>query len=202
MPTTIKGVHCPSLRILKGVLNEWIATNLRIVREWRGDVPWWYNERASLSVLAGAVWRKGGLVFEEFVADKRSGERPRPKYSGRNDLYLKVGEYQFIAEAKQCWSGAVRVNEKTAGHIQQKLNEACADIRRCPRNGQRKLGVLFAAPYIASSEKNRVDQHIGKWVAFIKTVKCSCSAWVFPKESRHLGAGNICPGVAVLIKEV
>jgi len=202
MPTTIKGVSCASLRGLKGILNEWIDANIRLVREWREDVPWWYNERASISVLAGAVWLKGGLAFEEFAEDKSSGQKGHPKYRGRIDLYLKVGEQQFIAEAKWCWSGALRVNERTAGHIRQTLKRAYADIRRCPSNGQRKLGVLFVTPYIPASEQKNVDNHIKKWLAAIREVECSCSAWVFPKESRHFGGENICPGVVVLIKEV
>ncbi|WBX91992.1 hypothetical protein [Pseudoxanthomonas mexicana] len=36
------------------------------------DNPWWYNERASLSTLAGAAWRKPGwYALEEFSTTKR-----------------------------------------------------------------------------------------------------------------------------------
>jgi hypothetical protein len=72
MVTTVKGMHGTS-RILRGVVKHWINTNLRIVRDWKDlpDVPWWYNERASLSVLAGSVWKQsGGIALEELVADK------------------------------------------------------------------------------------------------------------------------------------
>jgi len=204
MPTTIKGVHCRSLRVLERVLAEWVKMNIRIAQEWQGnDVPWWYNERASLSGLAGAVWLARGVAFEEFVADKRTGQKRRPMYPGRNDLYLKIGRHEFIAEAKWSWSGAVRVSDRTADHIQQNLDQACADVRKCPRDGQRKLGVVFATPYIARSEKKRVDQRIDEWVTTLKRVDYSCSAWVFPKDSRQFsGTESICPGAAVLIREV
>ena len=29
---------------------------------WGNDAPWWYNERASLSHLAGALWQSNGWV--------------------------------------------------------------------------------------------------------------------------------------------
>jgi hypothetical protein len=75
--------------------------------------------------------------------------------------------------------------------------------RTIPRRGQRKLGILFATPYIAESQEARVDELLNTWLAAMTRVKCSCSAWVFPKESRKTIADQrIFPGAAVLIKEV
>ncbi len=201
MPTTIKGVDCRSLGFLKGVLRQWVATNIRFVREWNhnDDLPWWYNERASLSVLAGAVWQKGGLAFEEFMTDKR--KKRRSTYSGRCDLYLKIRQHEFIAEAKQCWSVAAQITDKTTACIEQRLRDACMDIRKCPAYGQRKLGVLFAG--IAKSEKTGVDQYVEQWVAALKRVDYSCCAWVFPQRSRGASFNSVFyPGLALLIREV
>jgi hypothetical protein len=202
MPATVKGVHCPSLRILNPLLNKWIKTNIELVQYWQDDLPWWYNERASISVLAGAAWKTGGLAFEEYTADKRTGKKRHPKYSGRIDLYLKVKEEQFIAEAKYYWSGATFVSATTSEKLREKLKEACDGIRICPRAGQRKLGILFATPYIATSQKARVDELVAEWVAAMTRVESSCSAWVFPKESRYVGGVSIFPGAAMLIQEV
>src|SRR5881409_3201729 len=162
----IQSVQCHDLRILKRVLTRWVKINIRLAREWLGDDhPCWYNERAVLSLLAGAIWLEGGFALEEYAADKRETERNRrAKYSGRVDLYLKLGRNEFIAEAKRSWSGAVRANENTAHQIRQKLDEACEDIRRVPSNGQRKLGVLFATPYMPRTEKRNVDQHVDEWI--------------------------------------
>lgn len=204
MSTTLKGAHCPSLRlrIFRPLLNNWIETNMQLARHWQQDVPWWYNERASISVLAGAAWKTGGLAFEEYGADKRTGKKRCSTFAGRNDLYLKIKGEQFIAEAKYYWSGATRVNAATTENLRNKLLEACDDIRKCPPYGQRRLGILFAMPYIAKSQKTRVDALVGEWVAALTSVKCSCCAWVFPKESRHICGLSICPGAAVLIQEV
>jgi hypothetical protein len=63
-PVDIRGVHFGSL---SPVLKYWQVLN----ESWEGgDVPWWYNERASVGFLAGAVWKYGGWVMEEFGAEK------------------------------------------------------------------------------------------------------------------------------------
>jgi hypothetical protein len=109
---------------------------------------------------------------------------------------------QFIAEAKYCWSGATLVGRTTTQNLSNRLQKACDDIRICPGHGQRKLGILFATPYIAKSRKARVDELLKAWLAAMTSVKCSCSAWVFPAESRDFSGQAIFPGAAVLIKKI
>src|SRR5689334_19566240 len=85
----------------KRVFEEWVKINTRLANEWAelGDAPWWYNERASLSLLAGAVWLCGGTAFEEYAADKKHlGKRIR--YRGRSDIYFFLGGKHYMAEAK------------------------------------------------------------------------------------------------------
>ena len=77
MPATLSGVRCTSLSIFRPLLKEWIATNTDMAHYWQGDLPWWYGERASTSVLAGAAWRIGGLAFEEYREDKKTGRKRR-----------------------------------------------------------------------------------------------------------------------------
>ena len=70
---------------LHAVLREWVRLNRLLGRQWSnsiGDLPWWYNERALLSLFAGAVWRTGGYAFEEFSDLKHKGIRKR-KGNGR-----------------------------------------------------------------------------------------------------------------------
>lgn len=101
---TISCIHLGRLHILKSILNSWITNNVRLADAWKGkDVPWWYNERALLSVFSGGIWKKGGVVFEEFSTTKtwksKSGLRREP-YQGRQDIYFKLGKHEFIGEAK------------------------------------------------------------------------------------------------------
>jgi hypothetical protein len=207
---TISG-KLSKLPSLNGVLDKWIKANGSLVKSWRadGDVPWWYNERASLSILAGAAWMDGAIAFEEFVADKRkSGVRRRKSqpYRGRTDIYLKVGNHEFIGEAKQCWSGATAKSSNPVKSIQKWLNAACSDVRGTKPFGQRRVGILFAMPYFKKSAKDKIDDHIERWVDKIMSVDCSCCAWVFPVEARYAQYGrydeNLHPGIALFIREV
>ncbi len=196
---------------LNGVLDRWIEANVSIVRSWSAakDVPWWYNERASLSVLAGAVWMDGGIAFEEFVDEKReSGVRRRKsqRYVGRTDIYMKIGKHEFIGEAKQRWSGAAAKSSNPVTSIENWLNAACRDVRGIRAFGQRRIGILFAPLYVNKSARDKINDHIERWIEKIMGVDCSCRAWVFPVEARYARYSryeeNLCPGIALLIREV
>jgi hypothetical protein len=66
-----------------------------MAKEWLNvkDVPWWYNERASLSLFAGAVWGCHGWVFEEFGIWRKIASKRGVKYtSGRRDIEFEVGD--------------------------------------------------------------------------------------------------------------
>lgn len=207
MTSNIKGTHCPHLRFSK-ILRRWVSTNIRFSNEGY-DNPWYYNERALISLFAGAVWAEGGLALEEFSVYKRTGKKRKPLYSGRSDLYLSIGNSHFIAEVKHAWSGATRVSIKTATYVQDKLSEACDDIRKYPREKLRKLGILFAMPYFSKSYirrwgKKPMDEQLQKWVTIMKeNIEYSCVAWVFPQEARDFRyKTEFYPGIAVFIKEV
>lgn len=68
------GVYTSKLRILRPILRQWVTINRKLAKRWEEyrDAPWWYNERASISVLAGAAWKTNGYAFEEYVGDKRT----------------------------------------------------------------------------------------------------------------------------------
>lgn len=70
---TLKCVHThdDDESVLKP-LNAWIKAVERYTKEFQ-DNPWWYNERSSLSVLAGAAWTlKDWFAPEEFSTIKRT----------------------------------------------------------------------------------------------------------------------------------
>ena len=84
----------------------------RVLKEWRGavkvwcdklggdDIPWWYNERSSVSILAVAIWKAGGVALEEYAADKG---KKKKHWKGRGDLFIKLNGQKYILEAKQKW---------------------------------------------------------------------------------------------------
>src|SRR5579883_2670135 len=154
MERTIAGIHEPRLRGLRPVLKRWIALNKEVASAWQGsDVPWWYSERACLSIFAGAVWRGGHIVLEEYSTDKKSSRGRRRLYAGRNDIYFRVGSTDYIGEAKAKWFGGSNIQREGIKKIAECLNWACADIRKCPPNGQRRVGIAFIQPYFRKKKE-------------------------------------------------
>jgi hypothetical protein len=70
---------------LWSVLCNWQTNIHDYIRAFDNDVPYFYNERASLSDLCGTAWQSGYPALEEFVAIKNDGS---DKPNGRIDLYI------------------------------------------------------------------------------------------------------------------
>ncbi|MBG0847374.1 hypothetical protein H3222_19405 [Pseudomonas chengduensis] len=73
MGTTLSAVKCPSSeREVRALLKSWVEMVERYCTQHENqDNPWWYNERASLSTLAGAAWSSGWSALEEYSSVKR-----------------------------------------------------------------------------------------------------------------------------------
>lgn len=190
------------LRCLKPHLEEWARQNARLGKEWQsvGDAPWWYNERALLSVFAGAVWRCGGSAFEEYSEEKRNDMRVS---SGRVDLWFSTGRHDFWAEAKVCDIAITRGGNR-ARVISKNLARAKADIRRCEPDGwHRRVAILFGRPYLRPCSRTELEQRITWLIGEAKRVDHDALAWVFPKLRKlPTGSNWVCPGSIVWIKEV
>lgn len=218
MSETLKGIKIKDLFIFKKTLQEWIKLNVQFVNLWKvkKDIPWWYNERAVLSVLAGAIWhQKEAIAFEEYSISKRWREKGRSTtYPGRQDIYIKIGKTEFICEVKDTWSGATEIvpsrieKAKRIEKIKKKLNLACSDIRSSPSNSMIRVGILFIKPYINNSlNEQEVNERIKSWLDMItdhNNIEYSCCAWVFPKESRMFKGkySNIYPGTVLLLRKI
>ena len=206
MSQTIQGKHLPQLRQFKSVFDQWIETNIRVAKSWFPYVPWWYNERALLSFFAGSVWRANAVALEEFSTEKRYSKEAKSNspYAGRQDLYIEIGRHMFICEAKVCWSGMTLAKMQPSAHIDEMLDKACSDVRKVRAfDGERRLGILFARPYIRVAKSEFMEERIGTWLREIREVEYSCCAWVFPAKGRYAEGGpDLLPGVAVFMREV
>lgn len=191
------------------VLEQWIEANERYCRvsHWK-DIPWGYNERASLSTFAAAFWLAGAIALEEYVEEKHPGVSltgTKQRSKGRCDLYVAFrGEPKgYILEAKIIWPSLSSKNwERT---IVPMLNTARKDVHRTRvHSGEKKLGLLFVIPYILKSKAKFADRSIGSFVDFLRSRKDICSAWTFPKDAREFRwrseKERMYPGTAVLIK--
>lgn len=209
MEKRIQGWCCRRLRYLLPVLKKWIDANVEIAAEWKNakDAPWCNNERSSLSVFAGAVWRAGGLSFEEYSDQKRgifrkSGKLSKP-YQGRVDLYFNYSGKEFISEVKQVWSGYTVSRVNPCSHLEKALKSARRDIRKSIPYRQHRLALVFAMPYFRKRVKGSITERVHLWVKAIRGLDYDALAWVFPSDTRYLSDGKYyCPGVSLVIKEV
>jgi hypothetical protein len=128
-------VKCNSKTVkLKPILEKWCSINQQFLKEAESDCPWWYNERASVSILAGAAWKSGHITLEEYATRKgrRKNDTERP---GRCDLKIKIDSSNYLFEAKQQWamlskkSGKVYL-KKTRDKIIESLDKARGDSRK------------------------------------------------------------------------
>jgi hypothetical protein len=205
----IQGIHKTTYKSLLPLLRQWIKHNKMLYETWRADdCPWRYNERALLSVLAGAAWRlPNGLAYEEFSNSKRKRGRRKgtyKSYSGRSDIYLVVGGQEYVAEAKHCFSGATAKRANITSRLDAQLKQARKEIRASAAPNQRRLAILFAIPYVRSKQRSEVADLVDCWLTKIKEeVEYSYLAWFFAFEPYTHQVGKwIYPGIAVLIREV
>jgi hypothetical protein len=195
------------LRSLRAVLQEWVRLNRLLGLQWSRytrDLPWWYNERALLSVFAGAIWRTGGNAFEEFSDLKHKGKR-QPKGHGRVDIWFETSGNEFRGEAKNA-EIPITKEAKQLDRLHALMRRAVADARSNPADGgkSRRLAITFATPYLkATIPKEQHRDKILRFLSLAKTVDHDAIAWVFPRlKSLPIFDGWVCPGILVLIKRV
>lgn len=206
---------------LHPLLSEWLIL-LRNYCSVCDDNPWWYNERASLSVLAGAAWSLGSgwIALEEFATEKR-GVVPGKIIEdgkivkGRCDLYIANNALEYMIEAKQLWQSAgKRVKSSKIGTA---MTAAKKDAGNLHANlSDRRMAAVFTIPHLPlgeiSSKKVR-----GKWVADRFMIRERIEAWIqeqhlddfdayayfFPKNNSSFAnhkAGKIFPGVLLTMQ--
>jgi hypothetical protein len=109
------------LKPLERVLKQWqkLMTDHPGWAGWEAsDAPWWYGERASLSCLAGAIWKCQGWAFEEFKTRRRIAIKSgHEDHAGRCDFMFGLGKHQFIAEAKQSFCNIGEDAQRNASEV-------------------------------------------------------------------------------------
>ena len=207
MEKRIEKISVASLKSLKPALANW--QKFMDVDFWddRNDAPWWYNERALLSLFAGAVWKyREGWAFEEFTTDKRKTTKrgKRKKSKGRGDITFGIGEQGFVAEAKQCWPILGTRSQGVTEIISKTLRSACRDCSALPSYGYGRLGILFVVPRIRISrgKQKNASEKLDMFLSAISSFRTTASAWMFPIEKRFLkgGDGYLYPGIVLLLK--
>jgi hypothetical protein len=123
-----------------------------------GDLPHFYNERATLGFLAAAFWQKEWIALEEYATEKRVGEAC---YPGRADLWVRSGSENsdIVIEAKQRWP---RLTEKDST-VRVWLDVTADDATR-NEDAEMRAAVTFLAPSLPpDTQPSAIDGHF-KWL--------------------------------------
>lgn len=191
------------LKGLNPVLVSWTQTTIDFCRRRNfEDNCWWYNERASLSVLAGAAWRiKGWSALEEFSTTKRgvilgkevdAGRIVR----GRCDLLLAHGSSDYAVEAKQVWQDVGNLTHDEGDH---------------------RLALTFVAPYIPLREVGELTNQgvavvdevavrdaVESWLKELDLWEFDAHAYAFPRVAGGFVNGAqsyVFPGSLICVRK-
>src|SRR5229473_2758087 len=90
----------PSVHAMFTIVNDYLT---QYDSEELPDRPYFYNERATLSLLAGGIWKsdQSNLVLEEYCSPK-VGESGN--YRGRFDVWFRTADKSCSCEAKQIYT--------------------------------------------------------------------------------------------------
>jgi hypothetical protein len=202
---------------LAPVLEEWVGLMGEACERWEGDVPWRYLELASVGLFAGAVWRKGGFVIQEYSRHKNSKRISSTEYFGRGDIWFEFAQSEFDCEAKICFhdmSPTMQVSRSLIRGMKKAVQDAIR-LKRYP--GERcNCGLLISIPLVNIDnpqsgallfERDKLRDQLRKWIAAVRNQGAACAWFVrqdlygplFPDSPRP---NSLYPGTALLIMPV
>ena len=199
-----------NLRHWSALLEEWMLSIERFSRITDGDVPYWYNERANIGVLAAAAWRCGRIALEEFQYEKidvshngETDETAQKKWNGRCDLWISDDRSEEIVEAKFKW---LNMNsEKLPELAVSTLDDAVRDAENTKGNDEvNAIGVAFLPLYARVDKVENIEKLIAETIKRAIELKGPhLVAWCFPARLRnHIAEknNNYLPGIVLLAK--
>jgi hypothetical protein len=208
MPRTLSGIGDLESNIEKKIgwlvpaIEGWVRINRKFSGTYKTDAMYWYNERPSISTLAGGAFRAGLYVMEEYVTEKikrRRRAKGRKRVNGRIDLFIagKRADHEAVIEAKMCWVRPGTHKETLA----RSMKEACGNALDTDEYGYR-LGAVF---YVVRLKKDNVSEtELRRQVERVRNIKPHVIAWCFPEKCRSLqarkGGKYVWPGVILAMK--
>lgn len=196
----------------KPILQKWISIIKSYSDSQIGDHLYWYNERASLSTFAGAVYSDRSDKKPHFALEEYRATKGRRRVEGRIDMWLRLGTVEYVIEAKQKWISITKTpsdSQQTIKSIQRTLDKAKKDAEKSAQGTKgyhpEPIGLIFIIPYFKKNGGERLD----KPREFLKTlgnelakIDCFCYALAFPDNGMITETidGYRYPGVALLMK--
>lgn len=211
------------------LLRSWIKTVLRYCSFQEGDNCWWYNERASLSVLAAAAWEtRRAVALEEYSTSKRpkafvEGVEGDQLRHGRCDLHIAFRTDDtirtFAFEAKQCRQ-RTGDRAKPLLHLHKAMDKAWDDVGHLTsREGDIRYAATFALPTIRLTDlcpegmdsgicAIKVRERVARWLYQTRDFRSprkkeTSFAYVFPSigECKYVNKSWLFPGVVLILEK-
>lgn len=198
------------LEPLRPVLDAWINCIIQYVELFDGgDLPYWFNERANVSILSAAAWKAGMVALEEFPSNKvpQSSEDEETNSAlrkemnakkGRCDLYLANSDLEFFVEAKVDYPNIT----STSDCFRQGLSYIAQDRRNVGSQNSIHLSALFCAPF--SFKQRASEQEISNHLSLALQEPMDAHAWVIPSKAQETASHNdsYYPMVSLFLKVV
>lgn len=220
---TISYARCnSSLKGLTPVLRKWVELVEHYSKVLDGDACYWYNERATLSVLAAAAWQtKGWVGLEEYSTRKwrgcdRGEEEDRDTHrSGHCDIFVgsRHGRAEYACEVKQAWQpmGNPSIDDELRV-VRDKRKAAWKDASKLSKfEAEHRLALTLCVPMVALHQTrvplgaSEVTARIHAWTTQLHQLKkLDGIAYVFPARTRLLTnekERRAFPGVALLLRK-
>lgn len=135
--------------IWEKILINWISVHKKYMKMSEEDNAYFYNERASLSLLAASIWKSNGIAIEEYSSEKNHEEGI---YNGRVDMWFQIGKYYCIVESKQIFKRVINKNLKSiSSEINKTMNEAIKDAKSSMKYDKTGYAIVFFTPSILVS---------------------------------------------------
>ncbi|MGE6320059.1 hypothetical protein ACQKEF_07195 [Pseudomonas oryzihabitans] len=227
---TLSKIHvCDDDANIAKLFESWIKVVTRYCDFHQNDNCWWYNERASLSTLAGAAWAmKGAIALEEFSTEKRAkafeaGVEGGELRNGRCDLYIGCsspdGSHSYAFEAKQCRQPT---GERASPvlYLHRAMDAAWEDSGHLTKyEGDTRYAATFAVPTLRLDEvcpddadsgvcAEKVRERIDHWIERTENFrsprnKDTSYAYVFPDlgDVRFSNGNRLFPGVVLILEK-
>ncbi|ROM62649.1 hypothetical protein BK653_28120 [Pseudomonas brassicacearum] len=183
----------PKLEFLRPVLERWFdcIDRYNAVRG-DNDTPYWFDERANLSLLSAAAWMAEMVTLQNAPTRKQNEEGERNVSA---DLFIASTEERAFIQATQRWPKVNNLN------LTQPLQEVTSDAKRISYASDLKLGCLFVSPQKA--QQSATPEELQDMIDDLQKENTCAVAWYFPYAYRKLRneAGLYHPGIAVLFKQ-
>ena len=126
------------------ILINWIKAHQKYMKQCKDDNAYFYNERASLSILAAAIWKSNGIAIEEYTSEKKYKNE---SFNGRVDLWFQLEKYFCLVESKQHFKKLVYKNLTTISKdLDNKMSQSIEDAKMSMHSEKNGYAIVFFTP--------------------------------------------------------